>query len=342
MNILLIKLFQIFLSALLPPILFFLGERIFGPKTGLLAALICLVYPPFIALPSTLVVDAFLVPWIFLLLLLIVFWRDSLCFWKTIVLGVMAGVSLLTKMRSLAFLLPLWGWLLLPIIQVLFSPAAKREERKRNQFLFSKLLLISLMIGICLLVISPWVFRNYQITGSLSLEHNFGYNFWIGNNPNANVLGKYSSTEIRYPRPAELVARLNLAKNDHERDRIFLKEGLQFWKSHPWQGLWLTLKKMVFFWWIDTINPRTQSLFYIFPALCISLSALAGLFYPGLLWKGVGGVLLCVLGLHYLSVILTFYIPRLRLSVEPVLFLYAAAFWVQLMCKGQGRRLTVS
>jgi len=336
-NIYLIKLIQIFLSAMLIPILFYLGERVFDRKVGLISALLCLGHPLFIALPSTLVIDAFLIPWIYLLLFLTYIWRDNSSLMKAIFLGILAGVALLIKMRSLAFILPLWLWLL--ILTFRESPLSFMS-REGQHHLFGRLLRILLMIGVSLLIVSPWSIRNHQLTGSWILEHNFGYNFWMGSNPEANGLGKYSATQTRFPRPPELVEKLNLAQNDLDRDRIFLKEGEQFWQSQPWQGVRLTLKKIVLFWWVDTVNPKTQSFYYIFPALLISLSALAGLFYPGLRWPGIGGVLLCVLGLHYLSVILTFYIARLRLSVEPVLFLYAAAFWMQLIQKGK-ERLTV-
>ncbi|MBA4394995.1 MAG: hypothetical protein C0407_15690 [Desulfobacca sp.] len=333
-NIYLIKLIQVFLSALLVPILFYLGERIFDRKVGLLSAGICLCHPLFIALPATLVVDAFLIPWLFSLLFLTFLWRNSWSSWKAIMWGLLAGIALLIKMRSLAFLLPLWGWLLISNSKRSSSSLVKRD---RNHLLSYRLLPGFLMIGTCLLVVAPWSIRNYQVTGSLSLEHNFGYNYWMGSNLKANGLGKYSATETRFPRPPELVERLNRANNDYERDRIFLKEGAQFWRSHPWEGVRLTVKKIVLFWWIDTVNPKTQSAFYMFPALLISFSALAGFFYPGFKWKGIGGVLLSVLALHYLSVIMTFYIARLRLSVEPVLFLYAAAFWMEVIQKGRER-----
>lgn len=321
-NILLIKLIQIVLSALMAPILLFLGERIFDRKVGWLAAIIFLFHPLFIALPSTLVIDAFLIPWLYSLVFLIVFWRSSWNWIKALALGVLSGMALLTKMRSLAFLLPLWGWMLLHPI--------KRDGGLNIPLFF-------LMIVTCLLVIAPWSLRNYQVTGSFNLEHNFGYNFWMGSNLKANGLGKYSATETRFPRPPDLVEKLNRANNDFERDGIFLKEGARFWRSHPWQGVRLTIKKIALFWWIDTVNPKTQSALYWFPALIISLSALAGLFYPGLKWKGIGGVLLGILGFHYLSVVMTFYIARLRLSIEPVLFLYAAAFWMQIIQKGKER-----
>lgn len=315
-NILLIKFIQIGLSALMAPILLYLGERIFDRKVGLLTAVIFLFHPFFIALPATLVIDAFLIPWVYSLVFLVVFWGSSWNGFKALSFGILSGIALLTKMRSLAFLLPLWGWMLIQHL--------KRSGGINRSLFF-------LMIGTCFLVIAPWSLRNYQITGSFGLEHNFGYNFWMGSNAKANGLGKYTAEQTRFPRSPALANKLDQAKNDRERNSIFLKEGMDFWRSNPWQGIGLTVKKIALFWWTDTANPRAQGMLYWFPALFISLSALAGLAYPGPKWRAMGGVLLIILGLHYLSVIMTFYIARLRLSVEPILFLYAAAFWRHLI-----------
>jgi len=333
-GLLLIKFFQIILSAGLAPILYRFGERIFDRKVGLTAAFVFVGHPLFVALPSTLVVDAFLIPWLYILVFLVLLWASSWNGIKAIVIGIFSGIALLTKMRSLAFLLPLWGWLLFPHLRRLFPFSPGKEERKGKLFPPCPLYVLILMVVTCLLVIAPWSIRNYQVSGSFGLEHNIGYNFWMGSNPQANGLGKYSPTQIRFPRSPELVNKLNQAKNDFERDRIFLREGLDFWRSHLGQGIYLTIKKIFLFWWIDTINPKTQGVLYLIPAVLISLFALGGLlFYPGFQWRGLSGVFLVVLGLHYLSIVITFYIPRLRLSVEPILFLYAAAFWKQLLKK---------
>jgi hypothetical protein len=84
---------------------------------------------------------------------------------------------------------------------------------------------------------------------------------------------------------------------------------------------------MFLFWWVDIKNPLTNHFLYLLPAIVIPISALLGLMTLRRPLTPLAFLLLAVLAIHYFSVMVTFYVARIRLSVEPVMFLLAAGFW---------------
>ena len=144
------------------------GSRMVGLGAGRLAGLLLALYPTHIFYSSLHLTEL-----LFILLLLAavgcLFWSRRPGVGWQIAGGVLLGLAALT--RPLIVLLPLalpWGFGL--------------RNRRLGQIVGATL--IALVAS--LVVVSPWLARNHSITGRwTTLTTSGGFNFWVGNNPDA-------------------------------------------------------------------------------------------------------------------------------------------------------------
>lgn len=112
---------------------------------------------------------------------------------------------------------------------------------------------VLLFMAAGLLVVTPWIYRNYLQTGVLNVSSTGGYNFWLGNNPHARI-NLPGSVE---PSP-DLSRRLARAASEGEIDRLFTLEAFHFIYQHPGHFVKQTVKKAVYYWRL-TPSPATGS-----------------------------------------------------------------------------------
>ena len=123
-----------------------------------------------------------------------------------------------------------------------------------------------LWMVVALLVISPWVLRNYQLHGRLLLTTDFAHIVWLGNNPRSN--GTY--TDMKGQRVFDLAdpafqAMIRGAPELTQYD-TFLRETWRFITEHPEGYARLVLTRLLAFFWFSpnagVQYSSTQNLLY--------------------------------------------------------------------------------
>jgi hypothetical protein len=154
-----------------------------------------------------------------LFMALLILWHRS-----SLVAGVVLGLLIYVK--------PIF--IFIPLVFFLIAIIGKKPILNSLKYIFT-------LYIIALAILSPWVYRNYQLFGKLVLvSTNAGINFWIGNNPNAE--GDYQEVIV----PAEY-SQLNEA----EEDAVWRGKALDFICEHPLKALNLYLIKIFKIWYSD-------------------------------------------------------------------------------------------
>jgi len=133
---------------------------------------------------------------------------------------------------------------------------------------------------ITLLIISPYLWRNYKIFNVITITKSTGFNLLKGNNPLSNVEGIPLSPDASelmkvVPRLEEEINNIGLVKNyDLIIDKIFLSKAINFIKENPKKYIILYFKKFLSFTFIDieSKQPNYYSLFHTIPKIIISIT----------------------------------------------------------------------
>ena len=154
-----------------------------------------------------------------------------------VILGLLFGVQILVRPDILMGMVFFGVWL------VAYSRNGK--QRKENFIGYC------LAVGISLLMVLPWTIRNYHTFGSFVLvSANSGFNFYIGNNPQAT--GEFQQGDTSRESVAIDSARaqyFRIHPSDVERDSYLFKVGKEWILAHPMQAMKLWMKKFYFHWW---------------------------------------------------------------------------------------------
>ena len=106
---------------------------------------------------------------------------------------------------------------------------------------------IILSIIVCLLVVSPYLIRNYKIFNVITITKSGGYNLLKGNNPKSLVEGKAMMGSVREVVP-EVKEKLDAIpfgeKYDLYFDQILLNQAILFIKEDPIRYINLFLKNL--------------------------------------------------------------------------------------------------
>ena len=184
-------------------------------------------------------------------------------------MGLLCGGSILVRPVTLFF----------PVVIFIFLLRIKKQSFK------SSLLRTALVIFGILLLLVPWTVRNKKVLGHwILVSTNSGYNFWIGNNPEAK--GTFT------PEVAEV---LNVIDDEVERYYLGYREGFNFILNRPDKFLLLIPRKLFYLFLTDTF-----SFYYLLTSAGKSstgwLAAVGGvlfeLYYLLILLLGVAGILL--------------------------------------------------
>lgn len=106
-------------------------------------------------------------------------------------------------------------------------------------------------LGVALLVVSPWLIRNYRLFGRFVLTTDFAHHLWLGNNPWSN--GTFSDMEGRrvfYLADSAFQERIHKASEIEQYD-IFLDKAKRFVLENPGKYGELALRRLWAFFWFS-------------------------------------------------------------------------------------------
>lgn len=179
---------------------------------------------------------------------------------------------------------------------------------------------------VAMLVVAPWLIRNYQVLGAPVLNTNGGFNLYLANNPAANGMFISIADTPRGATWHQLRKQGEVAANNTLRD-----EALAWIRQNPARFLALTCKKAALFWMPpvhEGEGPQSKGealarCAWLAEYLAICGLALAGLAYrrlrtssTRLLWLAI----LCYTAVHMMF----FVIYRYREPIMPLLMVLAA------------------
>lgn len=311
------------------------GYRFFSPRVGLIAGGVLAIYAPaifFDALIQKSVLDLFFITLALWLTGRLVDDRTDRRTW--LALGVAMGGMALTRENALVFVGVILLWALLPDV---------RGRRAGVVSGFSRSIHAALFVAGLALVLLPVAVRNYAVGGGFYLTTSqFGPNFYIGNNPQAD--GTYAS--LRFGRGAPEYERTDATElaqhalgrtlTPAEVSSYWTTRALDFITGQP--GAWLRLtgrKVLLLFNATEMIDTEAQESHaeYSWPLRIGGWFGHFGLLAPLALAGLVIGwrdrrrlaVLYVMLAAYAASVIMFYVFARYRLPLVPMLLLFAAA-----------------
>ncbi len=229
------------IGAMTVVILFLAARRFTSEPWALLCAFLLALYPHHAYYSIH-----FLSEPLYTLLLLSATWcllypADKLCIGRTILAGVLFGMTALIRPLVL---------LLMPMIAIW----AVLHYRKRWRLAAVSVLIIA---AVQILTMAPWAMRNHRVHGTfMSMTTNGGSTFWGSNNERVLAEkalhgGWISTSEL--PGKEELVSSL---PTEIARDKKEWELGFQFLRTHPGSIPRLLMYKFLRFWnpWLGTPN----------------------------------------------------------------------------------------
>ena len=151
--------------------------------------------------------------------------------------------------------------------------------KKKNLF---RILIISL---VTILIISPYLYRNYSIFNVLTITKSSGYNLLKGNHPRTKVEGTGMFLKIEKVIPEvkdalEQLKSLGPTKSyDLLQDQVLMDQALIFIKSEPLKYIGLYFKKFFAYMFVDVNSsyPNYYSILHIAPKIILAVGSFLGI-----------------------------------------------------------------
>ena len=147
-------------------LIFFLTKRIWNELSGFIAALYHAIYP-YLFTYSLSIYDTTLFVFLLVALMYLVY-NHKYNYWHLTGIGVCIGLGLLTRGTTLTFIPPI----LLYIAYIAFS----------NGNLLNVVKQCTVVIAASIIILSPWLIRNYNYTGRATVSTHGPFGLWQGNN----------------------------------------------------------------------------------------------------------------------------------------------------------------
>lgn len=311
-----IQIIQAIISAITIVIIYGIAGIIFNRKVANISAVGFTFYPLLIYYSTKLVPTTFSIFFLSLSIFLIMKSRKSVLL--SVSCGTILGLSILCDPIKFMVILPLIIWYIF----------IKKYELREPVIILS----------IAVLILIPWTVRNYIVHHHfVPVTSQFGFNFWLGNNPNATGTAYFKVNPDSSDYYISMLQTLpeniqdSLSKIDEiARSRYFLKEGVNFIRNEPFKYLNLLIKKTYYYWWFkppDIFVSKDMEKYGI----------LLKIFYPIILFPGIIGLILSRKFIRdtSLMIMIMFFISslyiianvgliRYRAILEPYLIIFAS------------------
>ena len=136
-----------------------------------------------------------------------------------------------------------------------------------------------------ILIISPYIYRNYSIFNVLTITKSSGYNLLKGNHPRTKVegTGMFLKIEKVIPEVKDALEQLKslgpIKSYDLLQDQVLMDQALIFIKSEPLKYIGLYFKKFFAFMFVDVNSsyPNYYSILHIVPKIIIAVGSFLGI-----------------------------------------------------------------
>ena len=182
------------------------------------------------------------------------------------------------------------------------------------------LILIALFVSI--LVVSPYLLRNYKIFETITITKSAGFNLLKGNNPLSKVegIGMWHGYDVVPDLKDKLENLRPIEKYDLLADPIFLDRAVQFIKEDPKRYVKLYFKKVFSFLLVDfeSSYPGYYSIFNILPKILFSILSLISIIIFVSLRLNLYNYFVMFYFLNIGLISFFFILPRYTLSLLPI------------------------
>lgn len=322
-------------------LVFILGARVFGKRAGVVAGMMAAVYGPLIYFDGELLtptLQVFLNLCAIVLLLSVV---ERPAPWRFAAAGLVLGLSIITRPDVAVFVAAASVWAF-----VALRARSSASKASRGALLF---------VLCAALPVVPVAVRNRMVGGdAVLISSNGGLNFYIGNNPH------YEQTLAIRPGPewddlVELGRSKDPDAKQSEQSARFYDMALDYIRSQPLDWTRLMLKKSLVY--VTSVEGRRNHDMYflrrysaLFSMLLFRVGSFAfplGLILPlaviGIVRRPRGAetaLLLAYIGAQFAATVAFFVVARYRVTVAPVLLVFAARGAVELCRMIRRRRVS--
>jgi len=205
-----------------------LGDRMFDPFTGLLAGLGMALYPVFPWYSTFILYESLYVFLMTALLCLLWLWRQSLRWVWAVGVGVVLGLMLLTHGKTLLLLPFAVGYMALIV-----------WTQRRTAFAQ-----IGLVLGLVIIAILPWAYRNYQkFSQFVPINTSGGLIIYQAYNPYDQALLDRSQPELKQ----QLAQRAEPAGDEVAMSKLGYSLAVDWIRAHPLRTAELLIRKAFLF-----------------------------------------------------------------------------------------------
>ncbi len=266
-NYLLIVFLQSLLGAGTALCAFLIGRQLFDTATGLLAAFGVAFYPYFVMHDTALQETGLFTFLTALSIYLLLKSRRSQSKLVWMLAGITLALAVLTRATLSVFVPFVFLWLLL------FSGSMRRERLRKT----------ALVVAGFMLMLAPWLIRNYVVVGKPTMSTLSGLTLWAGNNPYTFANYPDESIDLSVNRawselnPKEIDTIHILSIDELAQNSWFIDKALAYIKSHPAETLTRAFRKVgaAFSWRQNPGRERfVQTVYFLsyFPALLLGLA----------------------------------------------------------------------
>ena len=301
--------------------IFFITNHLYDRKAALVAAALFCFYPPSLWHASGRIWDTTLFTMMSLFFLnYLMMIENKWTINKALLAGLFFGIIAIFKVIILA----LYPFV---FVQILLQKSMLLKVRLQQ---------IGLLTLIILLILGPWIWRNYLVFGRPLLRSNFGLELKLGNNSGCKAYMQiHGRGKIKMHHP--IIKKDELEKYHKMGELAYTasagNEAVDFIRTHPYDFVQLTIQRILYFWVRDldlskgleglfgirSKNSALTTVIYILPLPFMLLGIVIAL-----RGQRPAGVLISYLILFPLVYYITHVRQRYRFPVEPVMLIFAA------------------